>query len=406
MSEIYDITVIGAGIIGSAVALTILEKHPQVKVLIIDKESESAMHQTGRNSGVIHSGIYYKPGSLKARTCQEGIRLLHEFCARNAVDFEITGKVIVATVKEEIPLLENLYNRGCENKLKGLKLISKEEVLEFEPHVIALKGLHVPITGIINYKKVVDKYIELFKTLGGTVKFNCKLLEVINDNRSIILKTSCGMIKTKNIINCAGLYSDSVASMCGVKLDYRIIPFRGEYYKLKKEKHYLVRNLVYPVPNPEFPFLGVHFTRMLDGDREVGPNAVLALKREGYSKISFSLKEALSTVSYFPFWKMASQYWKMGFNEMYMSFYKKAYVKEINKMIPEITVKDLIPAQAGVRAQALDNTGKLLDDFKVIHNKNMIHVLNAPSPAATASLAIARKIVSIAGERIIAECIS
>jgi (S)-2-hydroxyglutarate dehydrogenase len=396
MNEIYDVTVIGSGIIGSSASLKILEKFPGKKVLVIEKEPEPAMHQTGRNSGVIHSGIYYKPGSLKALTCKKGIKLLHEFCEKNSVPFEITGKVIIASLKREIPILENIYSRGMENKIEGLKLISKEEVSELEPEVRSLKGLYVPTTGIIDYRTLVNKYIEVFKTLGGEVKFSCKLKSFLRESDCLLLKTSTGIIKTRNIINCAGLYSDGVARIFGVQIDCRIIPFRGEYYKLRSEKNFLVKNLIYPVPDPKFPFLGVHFTRMFDGERKVGPNAVPAFKREGYNRLDFSFTDTVLTFSYLPFWKMAVKYWKMGLTEMYRSFVKNAYLKEINKMIPSVEAKDLIPATSGVRAQALDNKGNLIDDFKVFQEKNMIHVLNAPSPAATASLSIAEKILELA----------
>ena len=394
MSEkIYDISVIGAGIIGLSTAMQLSQKFPNKKICLIEKENDVAKHQTGHNSGVIHSGIYYKPGSLKAKTCQDGIKLLTDFCNKYSIPYEITGKIIVANTSEEISQLSVLLERGKQNGIGDIRLLSKKEIKKIEPSVRAEEGLWVGTTGIIDYKRVADIYLTVFKENKGEVFLNTKFVTMERKNNSISLKTTRGNIKTRTLVNCSGLNSDRVAIACGLSPKFRIVPFRGDYYKINVRKQHVVNNLIYPVPNPEFPFLGVHFTRMINGEKEVGPNAVLSLKREGYSKYSFSLKDTIASLSYFAFWKMASRYWKIGLREMLMSFNKRIFVKEAKKMIPEIESKDLYPTTPGIRAQALDASGKLVDDFRVLETEDMVHVLNAPSPAATASLAIGKKII-------------
>ncbi|MDC0358327.1 L-2-hydroxyglutarate oxidase [Oligoflexia bacterium] len=394
---VYDIAVIGAGVVGMSVAMQLTKKFPDLAICVIEKEAQVATHQTGRNSGVIHSGIYYKPGSLKARTCQAGIHMLHAFCSEQAVPFETTGKIIVALEQDELAPLQALFTRGQANGINGLRMISAEEIKEREPFVSALQGLLVPTTGIVDYTAVVEAYLKLFCDNGGDIFLNTKLKKVTRSQSDIFtLITSTRAVESRTIINCAGLFSDRVALLCGVDPGLRIIPFRGEYYKISASKAQLVNNLIYPVPNPQFPFLGVHFTRMVDGERELGPNAVLALKREGYTKTSFSMRDALATFTYPAFWHMASKYWKMGAKEMYMSLHKKALVRQAQKIIPDLRSQDLVPATSGVRAQALKPGGVLADDFEIKTAKNMLHILNAPSPAATASLAIGEQIIEMA----------
>ena len=384
----YDIIIIGAGIVGLASALKMLEKNPNLKLLILEKENDVSQHQTGNNSGVIHSGIYYKPGSLKALNCIRGYKMLIDFCNRNEVNYKITGKIIVATSEEEIPILNNIYERGLQNGLDGLKKLNLNQMKEFEPYVNGIAGIFVPQTGIIDYFEVSRKYLELI------LKYNCKIKfnHCVSD---IKIKTDFSEVITENesfnskvVVTCAGLQSDRIAKMTHPELPLRIIPFRGEYYKLKSEKTYFVNSLIYPVPNPEFPFLGVHFTRMINGDVEAGPNAVLALKREGYSKTSFNLRDTIDTLTWKGFYKIVRKNWKVGLYEYYRSFSKKAFVSALQKLIPEIQEEDLIAGGAGVRAQACSKDGGLLDDFYIVEDKRIIHVCNAPSPAATASLSI------------------
>lgn len=384
----FDVIIIGAGIVGLASALKILEKDPSLKLLILEKEKSVAQHQTGNNSGVIHSGIYYKPGSLKAANCTRGYKMLIEFCEKNNVRFDISGKVIVATSVKEVPSMENIFMRGQQNGLKGLLKLSKEELKEVEPHTEGVAGIFVPQTGIIDYLEVANKYLETILKHDGKILFNSCVQNIIMKNGEYIVETNDGAYNSKVVVSCAGLQSDRIAKITHRSLQLRLIPFRGEYYKLKTEKRSLVKSLIYPVPDPAFPFLGVHFTRMIDGEVECGPNAVLAFKREGYTKTSFNLQDTVETFSWGGFHKMAKKHWRMGLGEFYRSFNKKAFVTALSKLIPEIREEDLIPGGAGVRAQACMKDGRLLDDFYIIQDKRVIHVCNAPSPAATASLSI------------------
>lgn len=384
----HDIIIVGAGIVGLATAYNILKKRSDINVLVIEKESGVAKHQTGNNSGVIHSGIYYKPGSLKAINCRRGYDMLLNFCGENEIEYDICGKVIVATSDNEIPQLEKIYNRGIENGLTGLKYLSKSELNEKEPQVDGVKGILVPQTGIIDFKKVSNKLAEKIKELGGKIVFETSLNNIKTSASKVMIETNNGNYNCDFLISCAGLQSDRVAKMTNPNLDLRIIPFRGEYYKLKSDKRNLVNNLIYPVPDPAFPFLGAHFTRMIDGNVECGPNAVFSFKREGYSKLSFSLRDTFESISWPGFQKVAAKYWRTGMGEFYRSFNKDAFVTALQKLIPTISKDDLEKGGAGVRAQACDKEGGLLDDFYLVEQKNIIHVCNAPSPAATSSLSI------------------
>jgi L-2-hydroxyglutarate oxidase len=390
----FNIIVIGGGIIGTATALS-LQENSNLRILIIETEAELAHHQTGNNSGVIHSGLYYKPGSLKAKNCSDGRELLYQFCEQNDIPFKKCGKIVVATNEAELKSLEELYNRGIANGLTGIKKLTVEEIKNYEPHSSGIAGLFVPQTGIVDYRKVTNKYAQLFSDAGGIIQTNCKFLSRKNSSDELIVITTKEEFRTKLIVNCGGLYSDRIAKLCGVDPGLQIIPFRGEYYKLKKEKEYFVNNLIYPVPDSRFPFLGVHFTRMMKGGVEAGPNAVLAFKREGYTKTDFSFNDVSQMISYSGFWKMVSKYYSMGFEEFYRSYNKKAFVKALQKLVPKILEDDIEPGGSGVRAQALEPDGKLVDDFRIVEAHKMVHVLNAPSPAATASLSIGKTIAEL-----------
>ncbi|HCR55043.1 MAG TPA: L-2-hydroxyglutarate oxidase [Cytophagales bacterium] len=395
----YDVVVIGGGIVGLATALQLQNANPNIKLVLLEKEDALAKHQTGNNSGVIHSGIYYKPGSLKATNCIRGYHLLIDFCKMNAIPYELCGKIIVATSEEEIPLLNNLYERGLQNGLTGMKKINKDELKEYEPHVSGMAGVVVPQTGIVDYKLVAQKYGELIGAKGGEIKLGERVIEIQENDSSCVVVSQKETYSTQLVINCCGLYSDKVARFTSPELNVKIIPFRGEYYKLKKEKEYLVKNLIYPVPDPNFPFLGVHFTRMAGGGIEAGPNAVLAFSREGYKKSDINLRELAESLAWPGFQKVAFKYWKTGMGEMYRSFSKAAFVKALQKLIPEIQKEDLEEGGAGVRAQACDRNGGLVDDFMIVEKKHVINVCNAPSPAATSSLAIGETIAQLASKK-------
>ncbi|MEX1239979.1 MAG: L-2-hydroxyglutarate oxidase [Cyclobacteriaceae bacterium] len=391
-----DVIIVGGGIVGLATALRILQKKPDLKVLVIEKEKELATHQTGNNSGVIHSGLYYKPGSLKARNCIEGYRLLIGFCNEHAIPYELCGKIVVATDEKELPLMQTLYERGEQNGLRGLRMLDPEALRDYEPYVKGVGGFYVPQTGIVDYRVVAEKYGEQIRKSGGEIALGEKVLKVIHEINMVSVETTQSVYHGRILINCAGLHSDRIARLASENIDVKIIPFRGEYYKLKKDREFLVRNLIYPVPDPNFPFLGVHFTRMMKGGVEAGPNAVLAFSREGYRKSDINLKELTETLRWPGFQKVAAKYWKTGLGEMYRSFSKSAFTRALQKLIPEIRESDLAEGGAGVRAQACDRTGGLVDDFLIFEEKQVINVCNAPSPAATSSLSIGETVAQIA----------
>lgn len=388
----YDIIIVGAGLVGLATAYQTKLKNPDSKILILEKENDVAIHQSGHNSGVIHSGIYYKPGSLKAKNCIEGYHSVINFAEEHGIRYDLCGKIIVATSQEELPLLDNIYKRGVENGLQDLKYLSREEFREIEPHCEGVRAIKVPQTGIIDYPGVAKKVKELFEELGGEVKFNNEVKNIINKGSEIIIQTNVSEFKAKKLISCAGLYSDKITKMTNEENDVVIIPFRGEYYKIKDEKKHLVKHLIYPVPDPNFPFLGVHFTRMIDGNIEAGPNAVLAFKKEGYQFFDFNFNETMQTLFWPGFRKIVAKYGKTGLGEMHRSLSKSAFTKALQKLLPEIQESDLVTGGAGVRAQACNRDGALIDDFDIVKNGNIIHVRNAPSPAATSCLSIGNKI--------------
>lgn len=384
----YDLIIVGGGIVGLATAYQSLLKNPSLKLALIEKEDRLCKHQTGNNSGVIHSGLYYKPGSLKALNCINGYNMLLDFCNKEDIPYELCGKVVVATDDFQKPLLENLYNRGLENGLDKIEKISIEQLKEIEPHVNGIAALNVPYTGIIDYVAVAEKYGEKIRAAGGEIFLGEKVIDIKEEGGKSIIETSKQTLEASLVVNCGGLYSDRLARKTSDDVDLKIIPFRGEYFKLVPEKEYLVKHLIYPVPDPNFPFLGVHYTRMINGGIEAGPNAVLAFRREGYKKSQIHAGELLETLMWPGFQKVAMKYWRTGFGEMYRSFSKAAFTKALQKLIPEIQEDDLVDGGAGVRAQACDRKGGLLDDFSIIEAKHAINVCNAPSPAATSSLAI------------------
>lgn len=388
----YDILVIGGGIVGTGTAMQILKQKPNLKLLLIEEENSLAPHQTGNNSGVIHSGLYYKPGSLKAQNCVKGRMLMHQFCDENGIKYEKCGKLVLATSEIERQKLNDLEKRGLENGLTQLKRISKEEIKEYEPYAAGIDALFVGETGIVNYSEVTEAFGKKINELNGEILLNTKFRGIRKEGNRLIIETSKETFSVSYLVNCGGLYSDKIAKICGIDPEVQIIPFRGEYYEIKDEKKYLVKNLIYPVPDPRFPFLGVHFTRMINGGVEAGPNAVLAFRRKGYLKTDFSLPEMSDYFLSRGFWIMAKKYYKMGFDEFRRSYSKKLFAEALQKLVPEIREEDIIPSGSGVRAQALDRKGNLLDDFCLVEAERMTHVLNAPSPAATASISIGETI--------------
>ncbi|BAZ27740.1 FAD dependent oxidoreductase [Cylindrospermum sp. NIES-4074] len=389
----HDFAIIGGGIVGLSTAMALGKRYPNARILVLEKESQWAFHQTGNNSGVIHSGIYYKPGSFKAKFCRDGSRSMVEFCQEHGIEHEVCGKVIVATEEQELPRLESIYQRGLNNAIE-VQRISPEEVKEIEPHVQCVGGIRVFSTGIVNYKQVCLKYAELIAKQGGDLHLNTKVLKISPSGKNQVLETNKGSFETRFVINCAGLHSDRIAKLAQFAPQAKIVPFRGEYYELIPEKRHLVKTLIYPVPNPDFPFLGVHFTRMIDSSVHAGPNAVLSFKREGYKKTDFDLRDFTEVITFPGFWKLAAKHADEGIQEIIRSFNKAAFVRSLQKLIPEVQAKDLIPTHAGVRAQALMSNGSLVDDFLIVQGQNSIHVCNAPSPAATSSLEIGKAVVN------------
>ena len=397
-SSQYDIVIIGGGILGLSTAMQLLERSPQWRVAVVEKEEELATHQTGHNSGVMHSGIYYRPGSHKAQFCVAGLNNMIKFCEENEIEFQQCGKVIVALHESELGRLQDLYERGTANGVRDLEIVGPERLKEIEPHTAGVRALWAPHTGIVDFTKVAAAFANQFQQAGGDIFTGAAVKKITRSTGSVALETTKGTLQAKYLINCAGLYADKVASMTGENVGVRIIPFRGEYYTLRQESHHLVSGLIYPVPDPQFPFLGVHFTRNIKGHVEAGPNAVMALRREGYRKRDFSLGDSLGNLAYPGFWKMALKYWKIGMGEVYRSYSRRVFLRDLQRLLPEIQNSDLASGGSGVRAQAVARDGSLLDDFSIIQSGDAIHVLNAPSPGATSSLAIGEHIAGLAIE--------
>jgi (S)-2-hydroxyglutarate dehydrogenase len=394
----FDYAIVGGGIVGLSTAWALVRRDPDAAILVLEKEGDWARHQTGHNSGVIHSGVYYKPGSLKARFSRKGGAALVEFCKEHGIPYEICGKVMVAKEEKELPLLENLYKNGLENGLKLAK-IGPAELKEIEPHAAGLAAVKVPSAGIVDYGEVARTFAALVEERGGELRLNAKVEAISESKGRVDIASNNGEFRARTLINCAGLHSDRLASLSGLRTGLKIVPFRGEYYELRPERRHLVRNLIYPVPNPDFPFLGVHFTRAIDGGVEAGPNAVLGLSREGYKKTDVNLKDLSEIVSYPAFWKLIGKNWRVGVGELGRSLSKRAFVRSLQELVPEIEEIDLVPAPAGVRAQALAQDGRLMDDFVILEGASSVHVCNAPSPAATACIPIGETIAERALER-------
>jgi L-2-hydroxyglutarate oxidase LhgO len=396
----YGVIIVGGGIVGLSVALEITQRFPRLRTLLLEKEDRVARHQSSHNSGVIHSGIYYKPGSLKAKLCVAGAAAMVEFCREHCIPHSICGKVIMATRPEELQSLEELRRRGEANGVAGVRLIGSAELRELEPSASGLNALVVPSTGVTDYAAVCDKYAELIVERGGSILTSAEVLSLKRGASEIVAETKRGAFSTTYFINCAGLFSDRISRMAGDEPEVTIAPFRGEYYDLTPERSSLVRALIYPVPDPRFPFLGVHFTRRISGRVDAGPNAVLAFRREGYRRTDFKLKDLASSLAFPGFWRMGARYWRSGFDEVHRSFSKAAFVRALQRMVPAVRDEDLVPGGSGVRAQALKRDGTLVDDFQFVQSGNVLHVLNVPSPAATASLMIGRSIVEMAHKNV------
>lgn len=392
MNQNLDLVVVGGGIVGCATALAISSRNPDLKIAILEKESQLASHQTGHNSGVIHAGLYYKPGSIKAETCASGREALYRFCNLHDIPHQRCGKVVVAVDETELPALEELQRRGRANGLDGLKRLSSAELQEHEPHVRGVAGLFVPQTGIVDYVSVTQKLAELFKSRGGLIHLNSPVTRIQEKQGAYLVQSGDESFTSRSLVNCAGLHADRIARLAGLRPKLKIIPFRGEYYEFRPERSMLVNRLIYPVPDPSMPFLGVHFTRMIDGVVEAGPNAVLAWRREGYRRSDISLPDLADTFMFSGFWKLSTRFWRTGLEEYRRSFSKKQFVKSLQRLIPDVRDGDLVPGGSGVRAQAVDEEGRMVDDFCFQSKGRMVHVLNAPSPAATASLSIAEHI--------------
>lgn len=397
MAASFDVLIAGAGITGLGVGMTLARDYPGLRVAIVEKEDTIAAHQTGHNSGVIHSGLYYRPGSAKARLCKAGRDELIGFCRAHDIRHEICGKVVIATRDEQLPALAELFKRGSENGLSGLRMLSAAEVRDFEPHVQCIGAIHVPSTGIVDFREVARMYSQVFCRNGGKLFLKTEIKKIERpDSKTLRFETNNAQFESRLFLNCAGLYSDRIARLSGTDPHCMIVPFRGEYYRLRRESAHLVRNLIYPVPDPRLPFLGVHFTRRIGGEIEAGPNAVFAFAREGYTRRRISLEDTLETFAYAGFHRLISKYWRTGIEEMARSVSKSLFTRSLQDLIPAVTGNCLETGGAGVRAQALGNDGNLIDDFLLRETENAIHVLNAPSPAATSSLAIARHIASMA----------
>ena len=396
----YDVTIIGGGIVGLATAWQIQNAHPGIRIAVLEKEPAVATHQTDRNSGVIHSGIYYKPGSAKAVNCVKGYGMLLDFCRQYEIPFELCGKIIIAGDEKQIPILEGIYKRGIDNGLQGIRMIDAQEAKEIEPHCHAVKGIWVPQTGIIDYRVVANKLAELITQGGGQIITGFKVDRIVEDKASIRISCDNRTIVSNLAIGCAGLYADRLARMAGLEPPYKIVPFRGEFYALRPEATRLVRGLIYPVPDVNFPFLGVHLTKRIDGGVEAGPNAVLAFRREGYKHLDIHVGELAEALRYPGFVRLAIKHWRKGMDEMQRSFSKRAFLKSLQVLVPALRIEDISRSRAGVRAQALDQYGNLVDDYVILQQERMIHLCNAPSPAATSCLSIGEFVAGIAGEKL------
>src|SRR5262245_15389549 len=391
----FDVAIIGGGLVGLATTLQLMRRCG-LRLIVLEAEADVAQHQSGHNSGVIHSGLYYKPGSQRARLCTVGREAMYRFCEEHDIAHERCGKVVVAVDEREIPALDELERRGRANGLEGLERLTAEQIREREPHVAGIAGLWVPQTGIVDYRIVARKYAELVRATGGEIRLDARLHYCKRRADELVLGTTAGEFRARNLINCGGLQCDRVAQLCGADPGIRIVPFRGEYYELIPERRNLVKNLIYPVPDPRFPFLGVHFTRTVGGAVEAGPNAVLAFRREGYRRWQISPRDLFDCASFVGFWRMASKHWKTGLAEMHRSFSKRAFHRALQRLMPGLQLGDIRPLGAGVRAQAVDLSGALVDDFRFVEAERMIHVLNAPSPTATASLSIGETVAAMA----------
>lgn len=392
MTNQTDVAIIGGGIVGLATAYRLQERYPNVTVTILEKEGSLAFHQTGRNSGVLHSGIYYRPGSLRATNCREGKKAMIEFCEREGVAYDICGKVIVAVDESELTNLQSIFERGQANGVQ-CEIIGAERLHELEPHSAGIKAIHVPEAGIVDYPAVCEKLAARIREKGGTIQLNARVTGMKRSNGRMVVQNTAEDVEARCVITCAGLHCDRVAKLSGQKPSAKVVPFRGEYYELNPDMQHLCRNLIYPVPDPKFPFLGVHFTRLIHGGVECGPNAVLAFAREGYTKLDINLVDLFESLTYPGFIRMAAKHWKTGCGEMWRSFSKAAFVRALQRLMPDIRSEHLHPAPAGVRAQALGRDGKLVDDFVIEENDLVVSVLNAPSPAATAALNVGRLVV-------------
>jgi len=396
----YDVTIVGGGIVGLSTAWKIISAHPGVKLAVLEKEPAIGTHQTDRNSGVIHSGIYYKPGSAKAVNCVKGYGMLLDFCREHEIPFDLCGKIIIAGDEKQIPTLEGIYQRGLQNGLEGIRMIDAHETKEIEPHCHAVSGIWVPQAGIIDYRVVANKLAMLIQEKGGEIITGFKVDSIIDCNDSIKITCDNRAVVSSLAIGCAGLYADRLAAMAGIKPPHKIVPFRGEFYSLRPEATPLVRGLIYPVPDVNFPFLGVHLTKRIDGGIEAGPNAVLAFRREGYRHLDIHPGELVEALRYSGFRKLAMKHWRKGMDEMLRSFSKRAFLKSLQVLVPELSFADISRSRTGVRAQALDQNGNLVDDYVILQQERMIHVCNAPSPAATSSLSIGEYVAGIATERL------
>ncbi len=394
--SVYDIVIVGGGCVGLSAAYKISAVYPEKKLLVVEKENQLAVHQTGRNSGVIHSGLYYKPGSYKAKNCVEGRRELVTFSKQHHIPHDVCGKVIVATHISEIPHMNRVFDNGLKNGVEGIEKISADKIREIEPYCTGIEGIWVPCTGIVDYVALSNKLAELIRAKGSEVKTGIKVTGFHRNGRETTVITSQGKIKTRYLINCSGLFTDRIAKLQGAKPDMQIVGFRGDYYDLTEKGMSKVRNLIYPVPNPQFPFLGVHFTRMIHGGVECGPNAVFTFKREGYGKTDFNFKDAAQALTYQGTWKLFFKHWQFGLDEYRRAFSKKLFLERLRRLIPSLQMDEITPGRAGVRAMALDKNGNMIDDFKIEYHERALHVLNAPSPAATACLAIGTAIKEMA----------